>query len=82
MIQYAYVSFYGLNYSKEPRKFLVYNLKDTNNPIIRFENQEFHTIDFSFALDVNENKTVFVFISNGSWEGWENSYYQIIYNKN
>ena len=74
MIHYAFAT-YGKNYSNEPRKFLVYNLKDTNNPIIRFENQEFHTIDFSFAVDVNENKTVFVFISNGSWEGWVNSYY-------
>ena len=80
MIQYAVT--YGNGYSKDPRKFLVYNLKDTNNPIVRFENQGFHTFDFSFAVDVNENKTVFVFISNGSWEGWGNSYYQIIYNKN
>jgi hypothetical protein len=80
LIQYAVT--WTLDYFKEPRKFLVYNLKNTNNPIVRFENQEFHTIDFSFAIDINDNKTVFVFISNGSWESSGNSYYQIIYNKN
>lgn len=39
---------------------MIYSLKNTKNPIIKFENSEFHTIDYSFVVEVNENKTVFI----------------------
>ncbi len=39
---------------------MIYSLKNTKNPIIKFENSEFHTTDYSFDVKMIENKTVFV----------------------
>jgi len=62
MIQYTFAA-YALNYSTDKRILLIYSLKNTKNPIVKFENFEFHIIDFSFFVEVNENKTVFVLFS-------------------
>ena len=60
MIQSAWAWGGLVDYSTDNRILLIYSLKNTKDPIVRFENSEFHMSDFSYFIEVNESKTVFI----------------------